>query len=352
MLSGATDLEKRHEPDAEGADALADARLRRAPGVRVTELDAGRTSTSCCRRPTALPGAAEPEPVGGDAQPELGLGTLPAPRALPVSRLSYTGSRPTGAAATASTSSGRCACRASSRRSRAGAAARGRASARCCAARSCTSCSSGSTSRRPARARRRRGRGADRGHGATVRPEEVADLRDMVERFAASELRERIARARRVRTELPFAFTLDAARRGRAQPAGQRRRRRARDGGRTGCWSSTTRATRSTGATPAELTAESYATQRLVYALAGLRAGAERVEVALLLPRAPRRAGGRGVRGRRRRPARGASCSSSPPAWWRAASSPPPSRTGSCAATARAGPRCAPGTSSTRSSSA
>jgi len=34
------------------------------------------------------------------------------------------------------------------------------------------------------------------------------------------------------------------------------------------------------GRTPAELTEESYSTQRLVYALAGLRAGADRVEVA------------------------------------------------------------------------
>ena len=49
-------------------------------------------------------------------------------------------------------------------------------------------------------------------HGVEATPDEVADLRGMVERVAGSELRERIAAATRVRTELPFAFTLDAAR--------------------------------------------------------------------------------------------------------------------------------------------
>ena len=52
-------------------------------------------------------------------------------------------------------------------------------------------------------------------------------MRAMVERVAGSELRERIARARRVRTELPFAFTLAARRR--PKPAGERRGGRARD---------------------------------------------------------------------------------------------------------------------------
>ena len=44
--------------------------------------------------------------------------------------------------------------------------------------------------------------------GVQVRAEDVADLIDMVERFARSELRERIARARNVRAELPFSFTV------------------------------------------------------------------------------------------------------------------------------------------------
>jgi hypothetical protein len=41
------------------------------------------------------------------------------------------------------------------------------------------------------------------------------------------------------------------------------------------------------GHTPAELTEASYSTQRLVYALAGLRAGAERVDVAYCFLEAP-----------------------------------------------------------------
>ena len=36
----------------------------------------------------------------------------------------------------------------------------------------------------------------------------MADLLAMVERVAGSQLRERIAAARQVRTELPFTFTL------------------------------------------------------------------------------------------------------------------------------------------------
>src|SRR3712207_8406526 len=38
-------------------------------------------------------------------------------------------------------------------------------------------------------------------HGEAPRPDDVADLRGMIERVVASELRERIGRARRVRSE-------------------------------------------------------------------------------------------------------------------------------------------------------
>ena len=101
----------------------------------------------------------------------------------------------------------------------------------------------------------------------------------MVERFAGSALRERIAAARRVRTELPFAFTLE--------PPGA--------GGRTlvvngvvdvhatepgGVLVVDYKSDALDGRDPEELTAGAYATQRLVYALAALRAGAERVVVA------------------------------------------------------------------------
>jgi ATP-dependent helicase/nuclease subunit A len=100
----------------------------------------------------------------------------------------------------------------------------------------------------------------------------------MVERFAGSELLGRIARAPRVRTELPFAFTL--------APPGA--------GGRSLLVNGVVdvhaaepdrllvvdyKSDALDGADPAELTAASYSTQRLVYALAGLRSGAERVEV-------------------------------------------------------------------------
>jgi hypothetical protein len=45
-------------------------------------------------------------------------------------------------------------------------------------------------------------------HGAPANSEIVADLAGLVERFAASAMRERLARAQRVRTELPFVYTL------------------------------------------------------------------------------------------------------------------------------------------------
>jgi ATP-dependent helicase/nuclease subunit A len=101
----------------------------------------------------------------------------------------------------------------------------------------------------------------------------------MVERVAASDLRERIARARRVRTELPFAFTLT--------PPGAGGRSllvngvvdvlAAEEGGTLVVdWKSDPLE----GREPEELLGDAYSTQRLIYALAGLRSGAERVEVA------------------------------------------------------------------------
>ncbi len=141
-------------------------------------------------------------------------------------------------------------------------------------------------------------------HGAIATPEEVADLRDMVERFAGSELFARIARAERVRTELPFAFTLS--------PPGA--------GGRSLLVNGVVdvhavesdrllvvdyKSDALDGRDPVELTAEAYSTQRLVYALAGLRSGAERVEVAHCFLEQPERLAVGGVRGRGGRPARG-----------------------------------------------
>ena len=110
-------------------------------------------------------------------------------------------------------------------------------------------------------------------------PEDVADLRAMVERVAARACASGSRPRRRVRTELPFAFTL-------APPGAGGRSllvngvvdvHAIEDGGTLVVdWKSDAL----DGRDPEALVAERYSTQRLVYALAALRAGAERVEVA------------------------------------------------------------------------
>ena len=113
-------------------------------------------------------------------------------------------------------------------------------------------------------------------YGRPVREEEVADLTGMVERFAASAIRERITVAAAVRTELPFAFTLDAQ--GRSLLINGVVDVHAEEEG--GVLVVDYKSNRLEGRTPAEITEADYATQRLVYALAALRSGAARVEVA------------------------------------------------------------------------
>jgi ATP-dependent helicase/nuclease subunit A len=114
--------------------------------------------------------------------------------------------------------------------------------------------------------------------GAQALPDHVADIRAMVERVAGSGLRERIAAATRVRTELPFAFTLT--------PHGSGGRSilingvvdvLAEEGARTLVvdWKSDPLGELD----PDALVTAGYSTQRLIYALAALRAGAEVVEV-------------------------------------------------------------------------
>jgi ATP-dependent helicase/nuclease subunit A len=115
-------------------------------------------------------------------------------------------------------------------------------------------------------------------HGVDALETDVADVRGMVERIASSELPGRIAAARRVRTELPFAFTLTPP----------------RSGGRSLLINGVVDVHADEGARalvvdwksdalgeldPEALVAESYSTQRTIYALAALRAGAEVVEV-------------------------------------------------------------------------
>ena len=105
------------------------------------------------------PVAPEEEVEPAYEQPLLELGLPPAPRALAVSRLSYSGSRPTGAAATASSSSGRwgSASRRAARRGAPGTRAQ-RAAARLGRPRAARA----ARLRRARRAVRRGGRGCDR----------------------------------------------------------------------------------------------------------------------------------------------------------------------------------------------
>jgi hypothetical protein len=106
----------------------------------------------------------------------------------------------------------------------------------------------------------------------------VADIRAMVERVSASRLRIRIGDATRIRTELPFAFTL--------RPPGVGVRSLlingvvdvlADEGARTLVvdWKSDALGELE----PEAVVRAGYTTQRLIYALASLRAGAEVVEV-------------------------------------------------------------------------
>lgn len=117
-------------------------------------------------------------------------------------------------------------------------------------------------------------------NGARPRAAEVEDLRAMVAAFVGSDTCARLGRARRARAELPFAFTLE--------PPGARGRTllvngfvdvfaEEPDGG---VLIVDYKSDRLEGRDPAQLVEESYATQRLVYALAALHGGADRVEVA------------------------------------------------------------------------
>jgi ATP-dependent exoDNAse (exonuclease V) beta subunit len=133
--------------------------------------------------------------------------------------------------------------------------------------------------------------GAD--EGLTLGPAEVEDLRSLVMAVAASPLRERLAGARRVRREAPFAF---AAGPGTHPPVGHTGPlitgfldvlAEEPDGG---VLIVDYKSDRLDGGDPAAAVEQGYATQRLIYALAGLRHGAPRVEVAYIFleqPEAP-----------------------------------------------------------------
>ena len=119
-----------------------------------------------------------------------------------------------------------------------------------------------------------------RGHGAPAAPDEVERVAGLIEGFVRSPLSARIAAAEHVRTELAFSFEL---------PAGDRPpvlvngvvdvHAEERDG----LLIVDYKTDPLHGEDPAALVERDYTTQRLVYALAGLRSGAERVEVAYSL---------------------------------------------------------------------
>ena len=106
---------------------------------------------------------------------------------------------------------------------------------------------------------------------------EVEDIRALVAAFAGSPLCARLAGARRLRREAPFAFALERPGGGplvngfldvvALEPDG-------------GVLIADYKSDRLEGAEPAEIVERDYATQRVVYALAALRDGAPRVEVA------------------------------------------------------------------------
>jgi ATP-dependent helicase/nuclease subunit A len=299
ILSGATDLETRREPKElcepmrwiwrgfcpglprEGATGVhADTREGREVRVRWT-VATRQTVDEMLPEADRVPARSDPASPGasdGFEQPELELGTAPAPRALPVSRLSYSGLEDYR----------RCGYRFYLERALRLAPVEPPGGPEPVPERGLPGLLRGSlvhTLLEGLDFRRPRVPSEDEvvrlieRHGQSPRAEDVADLRGMVERVASSGLRERIGRAHRVRTELPFAFTL--------KPPGAGGRSLlvngvvdvlATEDGRTLVvdWKSDPLEDRE----PQELLAEAYSTQRLIYALAGLRSGADRVEVA------------------------------------------------------------------------
>ena len=126
-------------------------------------------------------------------------------------------------------------------------------------------------------------------HGLMVAPggADAAQIIELVDRFATSDLCRRLGRATGIRREEGFRFLLDGALIGGVFDVIARE-----PGGRTLVVDYKT--DRLDGADPQELADRAYGTQRLVYALAALRAGATEVEVVhtfLELPQRPAVAG-------------------------------------------------------------
>ena len=342
VLSGATDLETLPEPEDMKEPMRWLLRGFDGPGVRRTELRPANVDELL---PAAdrIPVQATEQPPGGAAQPELALAALPAPRALAVSRLSYSSLE----------SYRRCSYRFYLERALRlprvdppfsddplpdaglGALLRG-------------------TLVHELLERLDFGRPLVpsegeigeliESHGAPVRAEEVADLREMVERFAASELCARRGAGPPCARRVAVRLHPDPAGSGRAQPAGQRGRGRPRGRGlgpaRRGLQERCPRRARP-GRADRRVLLDPAPRLRAGRAALRRRAGGG----GALLPRAPGRPGGGRLRPRPTPRAWRRSCSSWPAGWWTGASSPPRNRTASSAATARGGPRSAPGRS-------
>ncbi len=114
--------------------------------------------------------------------------------------------------------------------------------------------------------------------GQPVRDHEVEEMRALIAGFASSQLAARIGGARRVRAELPFGFTL-ATGEGRSLLIDGIVDVHAIEAG-GGVLVVDYKTDRLEGADPDARVAEAYSTQQLVYALAALRSGAPHVEVA------------------------------------------------------------------------
>jgi ATP-dependent helicase/nuclease subunit A len=121
-------------------------------------------------------------------------------------------------------------------------------------------------------------------HGLELTPEQVGDLADQVAALVASPLRARLAAARGVRREAAFAFALEPDGGGPLVSGFVDVLAREADGGVLVVDYKTDRLD---DEEPAVLVERDYATQRTVYALAALRDGAPRVEVAHLFLERP-----------------------------------------------------------------
>ena len=113
--------------------------------------------------------------------------------------------------------------------------------------------------------------------GVEITADEVEDVRSLVAAFAGSPLCERLAAARRTRREAPFAFALDPSGDGPLVNGFLDVLAVEHDGG---LLIVDYKSDRLEEATPSEVVERDYATQRIVYALAALRDGAPRAEVA------------------------------------------------------------------------